>query len=61
LTRIRLIVDAPGANFTKLPAGTELEVIGYTYDGNYKVIVDGRVLIVLKEEAKIVKEEQDHH
>ena len=54
-------MDARGANFTKLPAGTELEVIGYTYDGNYKVIVDGRVLIVLKEEAKIVKEEQDHH
>lgn len=47
-------MDVPGANFTKLPAGTELEVIGYTFDGNYKVIVGGRVLIVLKEEARIV-------
>lgn len=60
MTRIRLIVDAPGANFAKLPAGSELEVIGYTFDGNYKVIVDSRVLIVLKEEAMIVKEEQNH-
>jgi hypothetical protein len=47
-------LEAPGPNFTKLPAGTEFEVVSYTYDGNYKVIVDDRVLIVLKEEANIV-------
>jgi hypothetical protein len=60
LTRIGLIVDVPGANFTTLAAGGEFEVIDHTYDGNYKVIADGRVLIVLKKEAKIVKEEQNH-
>jgi hypothetical protein len=54
------MVDVAGANFTTLPAGSEFEVIDHTYDGNYKVIVDGRVLIVLKEEAKVVKEEQNH-